>query len=133
MITPLGTATRGSKWLFRPEQMRAPCHPGHRFHLHILERAQQAKLSKDDAYAAVWFAFAESSLGEKLKGQGAYEAIRNVTDIVYNPGYEPGPYSTGSKDLSDEIPSLPGGISPLAGSFECDDDEDQYCGPAPGI
>lgn len=37
---------------------------------YILERAQQAELSKDDAYAAAWFAFAESSLGENLKGQG---------------------------------------------------------------
>jgi hypothetical protein len=228
---------------------------------HILERAQQAGLSKNDAYTAAWFALAESSLGEKLKGQGtisgiyhytqgawdtraatygynqkkpdrnlqfkdfpwetskdqtaaqvtvlladmkryrkefnrlldgadpetvfkkdsqglkawerfidpandvpfafedyaylrhntsvdqtkrvnglrtddpdgAYEAIRNVTDVVYNPGYEPGPYSTGSKDLSDEMSSLPGGIVPLTGSFECDDDEDQYYGPSPGI
>lgn len=224
----------------------------------ILERAQQTGLSKDDAYTAAWVAFAESSLGEKLKGQGtisgiyhytqgaweerertyrhneetrqqypqfndfkwkankdqtsaqvtvlladlqryrrefdrlqdgahpgtvfkgnpqglkawerfidpandvpfafedyaylrhntsvdqtkrvnglrtgdpdgAYEAIRNMTDIVYNPGYEPGLYSVGSKDLSDE---MPGCIAPRAGSFECDDDQDQYYGPSPGM
>lgn len=228
---------------------------------YILERAQEAKLSRNDAYTAAWFAFAESSLGEKLQGQGtiggmyhysqgaweeragrygydpgkpertpqfkdfawesnkdqtsaqvtvlladlqryrgefdrlldgadpetvftgnpqglkawerfidrandvpfafedyaylrhntsvnetkrvnglrtndrdgAYEAIRNETDIVYNPGYEPGPYATAPEDLSDEMPGLPGCIAPLTGNFECDDDEDQYYGPSPGI
>ncbi len=228
---------------------------------YILERAQQAGLSKDDGYTAAWFAFAESSLGEKLNGRGtisgmyhytqgawdtragtykydpkepdrnsrfkgfpwktnkdqtsaqvtvlladleryrkefdrlmdgtdpetlfrkdpqglkawerfidpandvpftfedyaylrhntsvdqtkrvnglrtgdpdgAYEAIREETNIVYNPGYEPGQYSTGSKDLSEGLAGLPGTTTSPANIIRSDEDEDQYFGPSPGM
>ncbi|NLT24427.1 MAG: hypothetical protein GXX82_15405 [Syntrophorhabdus sp.] len=228
---------------------------------YILERAQQAGLSKDDAYTAAWFAFAESSLGEKLRGQGtiggmyqysqgawdtragtyrydpkepdrnlefkgfpwktnknqtgaqvtvlladlerykkefdrlldgadpgtvfrkdtqgriawerfidpangvpftfedyaylrhntsidqtkrvnglrtgdpdgAYEAIRNETDIVFNPGYQPGPYGAGSKDISDAMEDTPDMVGLLSSAVAADDDEDQCFGPSPGM
>lgn len=228
---------------------------------YILERAQQAELSKDDAYTAAWFAFAESSLGENLKGQGtiggmyhysqgawkerettyrhkekarqdypqfkdfpwesnkdqtgaqvtvlladlqryrgefnrlldgadpeavfkgnpqgskawerfidpangvpftfedfaylrhntsvnqtkrvnglrtgdpdgAYEAIRNETDIVFNPAYEPGPYTADPKDISDGLADMTDNATPLTDLSGFDDDEEQHFGPSPGL
>ncbi len=228
---------------------------------YILERAREAKLSKNDAYTAAWFAFAESSLGENLKGQGtiggmyhysqgaweeraerygydlkkpewnsqfkdfpwesnkdqtgaqvtvlladlqryrgefnrlldgadpeavfkgnpqgskawerfidpangvpftfedfaylrhntsvnqtkrvnglrtgdpdgAYEAIRNETDIVFNPAYEPGPYTADPKDISDGLADMTDNATPLTDLSGFDDDEEQHFGPSPGL
>ena len=186
---------------------------------YILERAREAKLSKNDAYTAAWFAFAESSLGENLKSNkdqtgaqvtvlladlqryrgefnrlldgadpeavfkgnpqgskawerfidpangvpftfedfaylrhntsvnqtkrvnglrtgdpdGAYEAIRNETDIVFNPAYEPGPYTADPKDISDGLADMTDNATPLTDLSGFDDDEEQHFGPSPGL
>ena len=66
-------------------------------------------------------------------GDGAYEAIRNETDIVFDPGYEPGPYGAGSKDISDAMEDAPDMVGLLSSAVAPEDDEDLHFGPSPGM
>lgn len=64
---------------------------------------------------------------------GVYRTIRDETDILYNPGYVPGPGPTGSKGFPDDSSDLPGNGEPLTESCEADDDQDQFYSPSPGM
>jgi len=66
---------------------------------------------------------------------GVYEAIRNFTDLVYDPGYEPGIHNSALNDGSDLVTGLPGHDALWQELFDIGDDEDQHCapGPSPGM
>ncbi len=66
---------------------------------------------------------------------GVYEAIRNFTDLVYDPGYEPGIHNSALNDGSDLVTGLPDHDALWQELFDTSEDEDQYHapGPSPGM